>query len=980
MSGRVDHHGLSSAGTWERYRLIADNSRDVVLISDLEGRFVWVQPSIERLLGWTPEDVVGRRGRDFLHPDDVAATLQARADVLEHKKAVDDLVLRYLCKDGSYKECAVHGQPRLDPRTGEPLGGVFILRDDAGQIAALRALATLSRAAQIQVTSRSEQDLLDGTCRAVVEAGRFAYAWYVREVDGRLLPVASSGGPGGWLEDALDATGGEVLPGAPSARALATGQLAISSDLSDDPALEPWRSHFELQGLRSAVGLPVRTDDTLDGALVVYAAEPRAFDDDVPAALLDLAATLGFGLARLRDQHEREALLVRSEAEAGRLRATLDSLFDPLALLEVVRDESGRAVDLRYAEANDAAVAYNRTTREEMLGRTMLELFPNLGDEGPLAAYLHCAETGEPAVFDDYAFPNQMMGEERRYDLRAMQTPDGISLTWRDVTERWRAARRVADDERRYRLVAEHGSDILWELDPEGRLVWSSASLQRILGWRREDLVGAQTMDLIHPDDLDAARDARTRVQTDRSAQGEYRMRCADGSYHWVEARSDLLSEEGHRIVAMRDVQAERMGRAELDHLVAHDPTTGAPTRAVLLSRLDELLANASTTVALFCADVDGLSRVNESLSYAAGDQVLAVVADRMAQAIGDWDRVGRGSGDELLAVIPDLTEPSDADRVAEDIRAAVRQPIEVGDLVLQMTVSIGIATAEPGSGIDPETMLRDAGLAMSQAKEYGGDQAAYVDPELSEQASRRLHLEREIREGLAGGEFRSWLQPIVSLETGEVRGYESLVRWIRADGSIVAPFEFLPLAERSGLIVDLDAQVLDRTLSVMGRLDAGTTVAINLAALSLRKPDLPDLVLTAIERHGVDPGRVHLEVTETALLDDVSMVRQNMVRLAEAGVRWYVDDFGTGYSSISHLRDLPIAGLKLDRSFTFGVAEGDRRCSELSLALVGLAEGLGLDGVAEGVETEAVARVLEAHGWKHGQGWLFGRPAPVPD
>ena len=371
---------------------------------------------------------------------------------------------------------------------------------------------------------------------------------------------------------------------------------------------------------------------------------------------------------------------------------------------------------------------------------------------------------------------------------------------------------------------------------------------------------------------------------------------------------------------------------------------------------------------------------MNESLSYSAGDQVLATIADRIADVTGDWDLVGRGSGDELLVVLPDLLEPTDADRIADLVRAAVREPIALEGHTLHMTVSVGIATAPRGSDIDPEQMLRDAGIAMTQAKEYGGDQASYVDPELSEQASRRLHLEQSIRDGLAAGQFHAWLQPIVALSTGELHGYEALVRWVRDDGSIVAPFEFLPLAERTGLITELDEAVLDRALSVMDRLPEGSTMAVNLAALSLRRPDLADVVLDAVARHEVDPHRLHLEVTETALLEDVSTVRAHMTRIAEAGVLWYVDDFGTGYSSISHLRDLPIAGLKLDRSFTFGVAEGDRRCSELSLALVGLADGLGLDGVAEGVETEEVARVLETHGWKHGQGWLYGRPAPAPE
>jgi diguanylate cyclase (GGDEF)-like protein/PAS domain S-box-containing protein len=977
MPGRVDDHALSTTATWERYRLIADNSEDVVYQTDPDGRIQWIQPTVQGLLGYVPQQVVGVEARSLVHPDDLEMVSRLRVTVYAGAE-VDEEPCRFRTSDGTYRACTVRARRLRDPATGEVTGAIMTLRDASERLAALRALATLSSAGDVLVRSHDEAELLGDTCATVARSGRYPLCWYLRRTATGLRAVATSGTLDDFVAEVRAADGTVPTSGA-GGRALETGSTVVLADIEEEPGYAEWLPALHEHGLRSAVGLPVRVEGRLDGALVVFAAEPRAFDFSSRELLEELAATLGYGIGRLRDGQDRDDLLALTEAERARLRATLDSLLDPVALLDVVRDDDGRGVDLRYAEANDAAIAYNRTTRAEMIGRTMLDLFPNLRDEGPLDHYLHCAETGEPVVLDDYAFPNRMLGEERRYDLRATRTPDGIALTWRDVTERWRTARRVADDERRYRLVAEHGSDVLWELDREGRLVWASASMTRILGWQREDLVGRQTLDLIHPDDLDDARTARARLASEHSAQGEFRMRCADGTYRWVETRSDTVDGTGGRIVAIRDVHDERLGRAQLDHLAAHDPTTGAPTRAVLLARLKDQLDASIATTALLCADVDGLSTVNESVSYSAGDQVLATIADRIAGVVGDWDLVGRGTGDELLVLLPGLAEPSDAAQLADSLRAAVREPIELDGHRLHMTVSVGIATAAPGSDLDPEQLLRDAGIAMTQAKDYGGDQAAYVDPELSEQASRRLHLEQAIRDGLAGGQFHAWLQPIVSLTSGDVRGFEALVRWVRDDGSIVAPFEFLPLAERTGLIVELDQAVLHRTLSVVDRLPAGTTVAVNLSSASLRRPGLPEMVLAALEQHRVAAGRLHLEVTETALLDDVSTVLDHMTRIAEAGVLWYVDDFGTGYSSISHLRDLPIAGLKLDRSFTFGVAEGDRRCSELSLALVGLAEGLGLDGVAEGVETEAVARTLAAHGWRHGQGWLFGRPAPPP-
>jgi diguanylate cyclase (GGDEF)-like protein/PAS domain S-box-containing protein len=965
--------------SWERYRLIADSAGDVVMLADLEGVLRWVHPSVEDLLGWHPDELVGHRAREFQHPDDLPTMFDLRAKMYEQGDDVGEVTLRYLTRDGQFRACAFRGRPRIDPDTGLVTGAILTLRDASERFAALRALTTLSRAGTVLVRSRDEPTLLEDTCRTIAISGRYPLSWYVRRGDEGLRAVATSGTRDGFVHDVQGAAGTIPATGA-GGRAIDDRATVTVADVEEDPAYESWLPAMRTHGLRSVVGLPVMVGGEVDGALVVFAAEPNAFDFSARELLEDLAATLGYGIGRLRDAQIRDELLELTEAERARLRATLDSLFEPFALLAVVRDADGRGCDLRYVEANDAAIAYNRTTREEMIGRTMLDLFPNLGDEGPLADYLRCAETGEPVVLDDYAFSNRMVGEQRRYDLRASRTPDGIALTWRDVTDRWREAQRVADDGRRYRLVAEHGSDVLWEIDRNGLLVWASASMARILGWTREELVGRQTLDLVHPDDLEDAREARVRLNSgEPRSNGEYRFRCADGSYRWMSVQADFIGDDGGRVVALRDVHDERLGRARLDHLVAHDPVTGAPTRAVLLSLLKETLDDATTVTALLCADVDGLSAVNESVSYAAGDLALAVIADRMADVLGDWDLLGRGSGDEMLALLPGLADGAAADRVADDLRAAVNQPIEIDGDSVHLTISIGIATAEPGSGTDPEQMLRDAGIAMTQAKLHGGDRSAYVDVELSEQAARRLQLERAIRDALASGQFHAWLQPIVSLTSGDVHGYEALVRWVHDDGTIVPPSDFLPLAERTGLVVDLDKAVLEGALAALPHVAPGTTVAVNLAAATLRSDGLAEHVLDALARHEVEPARLHLEVIETALLDELDVVREQMSRLAAAGVLWYVDDFGTGYSSISHLRDLPISGVKLDRSFTFGVADGDRRCSELSQALVGLAEGLGLDGVAEGVETEAVARTLAAHGWKHGQGWLFGRPAPAP-
>jgi EAL domain-containing protein (putative c-di-GMP-specific phosphodiesterase class I) len=266
----------------------------------------------------------------------------------------------------------------------------------------------------------------------------------------------------------------------------------------------------------------------------------------------------------------------------------------------------------------------------------------------------------------------------------------------------------------------------------------------------------------------------------------------------------------------------------------------------------------------------------------------------------------------------------------------------------------------------------------MHLAKANGRDRAEFVDPQLASEAQRRLLVDGAVRDALRDGELVPWFQPIVLLSDSSVVGYEALVRWVRPDGSVVEPVAFLPVAERSSLITEIDLAILERSMAALGRLADPLFVAVNVSAATLAQPDYADRVLELLAAYKVPPARLHLEITETAVLRITSSVRCSMDRLAEVGVRWFMDDFGTGYSSITHLRDLPISGMKLDRSFTRGVGDAEGTSEQLARALGGLAQGLGLDTVAEGVETEDEAAVLASHGWVHGQGWLYGKAEPL--
>ena len=975
--------GDALAVSWERYQLVADNSSDVVFQTNTDGFIEWIQPTVTGLLGWSPEELRGVSARSLVHPEDLVVVNQLGVSVYEGTQP-DEISCRLRTHSGTYRQCGVRARAVRDS-VGKVIAAVIALRDANEKSAILRALTTLSLGNGLLVRAQTENELLELMCQTVVQAGQYMFAWYGRKMDVEarsVLPIAHAGNLADYLDAITVSWGDNRLGRGPMGRAVRTGTTQVQNEFLSDPDFSPWRDATTKFGFKCAIALPVFVNERVDGALMVYAGEPGSFNPLAQALLEDLVTDLGLGLQRLRDAKELELARKESEAQRTRLQATLNSMLDPFAVMEGVRNDAGELIDLRFQEANDAAANYAQTTREELIGSQILSYYPGMIARGPMALYFQAIETGKPVILDDYPYDNEMFDDQRRYDIRAVSTGNAIALTWRDVTDRYKASQLIAEAERRYRLLAENSSDIVWQIGDDDAITWVSESMTPLLGWTTQELIGRHSIELIHPDERERAIANRNRVRLGDIVNDRFRLRASDGSSRWMSLHERaVVTEDATSIVAsLRDISEEVDTRAELDHAVRHDRLTGLATRQVSTVRLQssiDRLVRADELLGVLSIGVDGMTTVNEAISHAAGDSVLAAVAARLVAAVGDENVVGRGSGSDFIVWIADLRTGADAGAVANAIRQAVRGLVTVAGHAVTPTVSIGIATA--GRGALAEEVLRDAGLAMRQAKVMGRDRCEFIDPQLAAEAGRRLSLEVAIRADLAAGAFVAWFQPVVRFADAEVTGYEALVRWRGAGGKVVEPAVFLPVAERSALIEDIDMAVLLSALTVLSTLSAPTTMAVNVSSASLVRPGYARRVAAVIDAIGVNPNQLTLEVTETTLLGSLFRVREEMAELAERGVRWYVDDFGTGYSSISHVRDLPIAGLKLDRSFTVGIGVGDPTSIRLAQALAGLAHGLELDTVAEGVETERQATVLASQGWVHGQGWLYGQARPLP-
>lgn len=556
-----------------------------------------------------------------------------------------------------------------------------------------------------------------------------------------------------------------------------------------------------------------------------------------------------------------------------------------------------------------------------------------------------------------------------------------------DVTERMAMMAALASSEEHYRLLAEHVTDAVWRVSPEGIVVWASESTQTLLGWRPEQVVGSDALTYLPEDYREIGRNGREAVHRGEVVSAEGPLRCADGSYRMVAltARPAVARDGVWEILAIRDIQREVEAREEVSRMALQDHLTSRPNAAAAIDHLTDSLADdeeTGTREAVLIVGIDGLRTVNEAWSLTAGDRLIVEVGNRIDDAIttgglGRQSFLARGPGDEFIVVLGSPDAAGDAAMLADRIRDQVRRPLRLADQALVPSVSIGIAVAEGAA--TPAALLRDAAAALQVAKSNGRDRHEFSDTGAAARAQERLKVASLIREGLRDGAFAPWYQPIVSLRSGRVVGYEALIRCSRDNCDLTQPDVYLPVAEATGLITELDRLVLRKVCHALHDIPAPRTVAVNVSPRTLVDPQYSEEIVAFLGEYPDMAGRLKLEVTETALLAITEDVLAVAADLASRGVELYADDFGTGYSSITHLRDPPLAGLKLDRSFTAGLGDGDGASERLSRAMIGLAEGMGLDSVAEGVETREQATILTAQGWRHAQGWFYGRPEPQP-
>ncbi|QXQ14890.1 EAL domain-containing protein [Skermania piniformis] len=688
-----------------------------------------------------------------------------------------------------------------------------------------------------------------------------------------------------------------------------------------------------------------------------------------------------FGMAR-----EITARVAAEEAIRNRndlLNAVMDAAPDRV----FVKDEAGRYL---FVNAADAALIGRPPT--EIIGRDDREILPGDHAESTMADDRRIMASGRPAEIEEHPV---VAGEPRIYLANKAPYRDaagaviGIIGISRDVTDTRKAEAALQHSEARWQFAIDGAGDGLWDWDLDTGEVFYSRRWAEMLGYDTVEVGGtpAEWTNRVHPDDLSACLEQIGLCVAGRRPDYafEHRMETKDGSWRWMSARGQVIERDAdgraRRIVGMHtDVTERRAGEQAIRELnrrlrwrADHDELSGLLSRSGFIERAAQVLTERRLDgrhLAVLWVDLDAFKRINDSLGHQVGDTVLRTVADRLRAESGPNDLVARLGSDEFVLLRPFADQPDPPDEWAERIRRTLAEPVISHDITLTVTCSIGLVESTADSD-DISQLLIDGDLALYQAKRFGRNRIERYTNQLRASQRERADLAGYLRTLIRQGEVLVRYQPIVALDSERMIGAEALARMPAPDGGELSPAEFLPHLEALGLLTDLAMLMVERACADFADQPDLGWVSVNLTSADLADPELPEQIAAALDRSGLDPARLVLEINEQVVPEP--HILGAVQRLTELGARVALDDFGTGWSSLAQLRDLDLGLVKIDRSVVVAATTRDQpQLSAMLTAALAMARALDLDVIAEGIERTAESQTVAGAGTQFGQGYLW--------